>query len=154
MFLKRFFVLFAIFFLLNHEATSQQFELGARSYKFEDSKWYNYSSGKKGDEIYPYRLIVRLQDHKKPSLDDFSHTGISDVKNISDRLFGDYYTIALDKKSDPFAAAKLLYESDRFDYVEFDAFFRIHSTPNDYYWNNTWNGVVGQWNLKSSKLDM
>jgi hypothetical protein len=74
MFFQRCVLLFTgLIVLIQTIALSQQIELGSRTYKLKDSKWYNYSSGQQGDEIYPYRLIVRLQNRQTPSPTDFTH---------------------------------------------------------------------------------
>lgn len=156
MFFQRCVLLFTgLIVLIQTMALSQQIELGSRTYKLKDSKWYNYSSGQQGDEIYPYRLIVRLQNRQTPSPTDFLNLGILTEKIVSHSLFGDYHVVILNKKSDPMVAAKTLHNSEQFDYVEFDASFRVHFTPNDEYWNKTFNDTVpGLWNLKPDRLDM
>jgi hypothetical protein len=40
----------------------QRFTLQNREYRLEGNKWYTFFEGKKGDEIIPQRLIVRLKD--------------------------------------------------------------------------------------------
>lgn len=121
--------------------------MGNREYRFEDSKWFNYSSGRKGDIIVPSRLIVRLTSKEKPELIHFKNLGISEVNAISKRLLGDYYIIEISSNLNPFEIAETLFRSSEFNYVEFDAIGSYAATPSDPQFSN-------QWNLDDTKLRM
>ena len=73
--------------------------------------------------------------------------GISGVKIISRRLLGDYFILKIDPDVDPFNVAMSLFQSIKFDYVEFDALGSYTATPQDPYFQQ-------QWNLDNTKLDM
>ncbi len=85
---------------------AQVFQMGNRVYRFENSKWFNYSSGSKGDRIIPERLIVRLSNNKKPVLSDFTKLGITTNIEISPRrILGNYYVIEINPNGNPFQIA-------------------------------------------------
>jgi len=128
-------------------ADSQVFQLGIREYRFEDSKWFNYSSGRKGDTIVPNRLIVRMASREKPEPFHFNNLGISEVNVVSRRLLADYYIIEINSNLNPFEVAETLFRSSYFDYVEFDALGSYAKTPSDPEFSN-------QWNLDDTKLRM
>ena len=125
--------------IFNTIADAKVFQMGCRNYRFEGSKWYNYSADKRGDVIVPNRLIVRLASRGKPVTSDFTGIGISGVKIGLRRILGDFYVIEIDPKVDPFNVAQELYQSAVFDYVEFDALGSCASTPQDPYFYQQWN---------------
>ncbi|MBU1063228.1 S8 family serine peptidase [bacterium] len=131
----------------NMIANAQVFQIGNREYRFKDSKWFNYSSGIKGDIIVPDRLIVRLASREKPVTSDFKNLGISGVNVISRRLLGDYYVLEIAPNVDPFNVVQTLFQSAVFEYVEFDALGTYAATPQDPYFPE-------QWNLDDTKLRM
>lgn len=127
---------------------AQVFQMGNRVYRFENSKWFNYSSGSKGDRIIPERLIVRLSNNKKPVLSDFTKLGITTNIEIScRRILGNYYVIEIDSNGNPFQIAQTLYNSNDFQYVEFDALGSYALQPQDPQFSQ-------QWNLDETKLRM
>jgi subtilisin family serine protease len=131
----------------NTIAVAQVFQIGNREYRFEDLKWYNYSSGKRGDVIVPDRLIVRMTNRERPVTADFTNLSISGVNVMPRRLLADYYVIEIDPSEDPFSIAQTLFQSSAFEYVEFDALGTYSSTPQDPYFPQ-------QWNLDDTKLQM
>ncbi len=88
---------------------AQVFKMGNRDYRFEDSKWLNYSSGIRGDVIVPERLIVRLTSRKKPTTSDFMNIGISGVSVVSKRLLADYYVLEIKPNFPPEDKGKMYY---------------------------------------------
>jgi len=75
------------------KAHAQTFTLDGREYSFMDGKWYNFSIGQKGDQIVPERLIVRLRDRGNLRKFDFAQVGLTNLRVISDELFGGYYVV-------------------------------------------------------------
>ncbi len=125
----------------------QVFQMGNREYRFENSEWFNYSTGTMGDVIVPHRLIVRLASRERPTLEDFTDLGVSSVDIISRRILADYYVIEVEPNADPFNVAQTLFQSSEFGYVEFDALGTYTGTPQDPYFPQ-------QWNLDDTKLQM
>ena len=85
-------LLFVFLFLLVipqlENAQAQTFNLGEREYLYYEGKWYNFTRGAQGDQMVPYRLIVRLKDHGDLRMFDFAQVGLSNIKVVSDELFG------------------------------------------------------------------
>ena len=126
---------------------AQVFKMDSRVYRFENSKWFNYSSGSKGDKIIPERLIVRLSNKRKPVLSEFTKLGITDIEISPRRILGNYYVIEIDSDGNPFEIAQKLYDSNDFEYVEFDALGNYAVEPQD-------PQFPYQWNLDETKLRM
>jgi len=124
---------------LQAQTEPQIFKLGVREYRFVEGKWYNFSSGRKGDQIVPDRLVVRLKDRSDLRRFDFSRIGLQNLEIVSGELFGGYYVVKVKAPQDPFAVASLLKEDPLFDYIEFDAIGKIQASPNDPYYGNQWN---------------
>ncbi|MBC8395465.1 MAG: S8 family serine peptidase [Candidatus Marinimicrobia bacterium] len=125
----------------------QSFQMGNREYRFEDSEWFNYSTGTRGDIIIPHRMIVKLASGERPTATDFINLGISGANVISRRILGDYYVIEVDPNMDPFNIAQTLFQNSAFQYVEFDAIATPAVTPLD-------PEFPQQWNLDDTKLRM
>ncbi len=137
------FTLFMFISIVN----AQVIRMGKQEYRLENSKWYNYSTSIKGDQIIPERLIVKLVNKKKPTLKDFNKLNLSEIIIDPNRIFGDYYVVEIKKGIDPFDVAKKLHESKDFDYVEFDALGEYGVIPQDPQFQQ-------QWNLNETKLQM
>lgn len=129
-----------------------EFNLGQRNYNYENGKWFKRGLRETKEKIYPKRLIVKKKKGEDLYEVDFKKLGIVEVVKISKKLLGGYYIVSIKDTGDPFSIAEKLFKESSFEYVEFDAFITLSSTPNDTYWNHTWNN--GQWNLKSDKLNM
>lgn len=142
-------MLIGCFFLLItfSDGGSQTFQLGVCEYRLVDGNWYNFSTGAKGDEIVPTRLVIRRADRGDLNQFDFQKLGVVNVEVVSNRLLGGYYVLRIREDQDPFTVAQTLFESPLIDYVEFDALGQYLVTPNDPYFSN-------QWNLDNTKLRM
>jgi hypothetical protein len=89
-----------LFLITNLYAQSNliNFNLGEKEYKLINGKWYNYSSGSKGDQIAPNRIIVRLKDASNPTKHDFSNMGLNKYEVSPRKLPGGYYIIEIDER--------------------------------------------------------
>ncbi len=56
------FVIFVVFTTVNLFSQIKLVTIQDREYRLKDRKWYIFSEGKRGSEIIPQRLIVRLKD--------------------------------------------------------------------------------------------
>jgi hypothetical protein len=114
-------------------------DMQGRVYKLIEGEWFNFSSGKKGDQIVPERLIVRLSSRNSLKSYNFSELGLQNITVISNKLLGDYYGLAILGSQDPFNVATILSNCSDFDYIEFDAWGETLSVPNDNYYPSQWN---------------
>jgi len=78
---------------LQAQTEPQIFKLGVREYRLVEGKWHNFSSGRKGDQIVPDRLVVRLKDRSDLRRFDFSRIGFQNLEIVSGELFGGYYVV-------------------------------------------------------------
>jgi len=80
-----FYFLLSTFIMIHLQAQTepQIFKLGVREYRLVEGKWYNFSSGRKGDQIVPDRLVVRLKDRSDLRRFDFSHIGLHNLEIVS-----------------------------------------------------------------------
>ncbi len=106
------FILVVVIFHMER-AQGQSFKLQGREYRLVDSKWYNFTIGEKGDQIVPERMIVRLRDRGDLRGFDFDQIGLSNIRIISDELFGGYYIIDVRAPQDPFGAANIFSQNRR-----------------------------------------
>ncbi len=116
-----------------------QFMLQGREYRQEEGKWYTFVEGRKGDQIIPQRLIVRLKDRGFMESFDFQRLNISGVSLGSPRFLGGFYVLSIAPERDPFQIAFILQRSDLFDILEFDALGQRCDTPNDPQYSQQWN---------------
>ena len=135
--LKTLILLLMSFVILNAE--DQVFKLKNREYRLIEGKWYNFSSGVKGDQIGPQRIIIKMKNEGDPKKFDFNNIGVYNVEVASHRMLGGYYLLKIGENQDPFKAAILLSENKNFVYVEFDALGKFSSTPADLYFSQQWN---------------
>ncbi|MBL7052887.1 MAG: hypothetical protein ISS00_03965 [Candidatus Marinimicrobia bacterium] len=98
------------FLFLYSVSFSQTFFLGDFEYRVENSKWYCYSNGERGDEIVPNVLIVRLSNRGNINDFSFESIGIENIKILSNRLFGDFFAIEIGESENPFEIAEILYQ--------------------------------------------
>jgi subtilisin family serine protease len=117
----------------------QQFMLQGREYRQEEGKWYTFFEGRKGDQIIPHRLIVRLKDRGFIESFDFQRFNISGVSMGSPRFLEGFYVLSIAPDHDPFQIASLLQRSSLFDILEFDAIGQRCDTPNDPQYSQQWN---------------
>lgn len=117
----------------------QTFKLQDREYRLIEGRWWNFSTGERGDQIVPDRMIVRLKNRGDLRRFDFARFGMSNVTVISDELFGGYYVVKVLIPQDPFAVASFLSKDALVDYVEFDGPVEYHGTPSDPLYSNQWN---------------
>ncbi len=124
------------------------YNLGTQAYHIENGELYSYSSGKNGNRMYPYRMIVRKYDHSIPTEMDFSLLSLSGIVVKPERLLADYFILEIDKNENPFLIAASLYDDMLFEYIEFDVFGHFTSdSTNDVKWDD-------QWGLQADKLQM
>lgn len=88
--LLKVFLVFIIIFV-NNTIQAQIFQMNDRTYKFIDNRWFSFTSGEKGDPIYPHRLIVRLKNREDLRHYDFDQLGLLNIQVITQRLLGDYF---------------------------------------------------------------
>nr|MBC8174355.1 S8 family serine peptidase [Candidatus Neomarinimicrobiota bacterium] len=136
---------FFIALVITSQLVANTFLLGDRVYKDEGGKWYNYYLGQKCDEIVPERMIIRKKNQSTPTDDDFYALNLSGISVEPNALLGNYYIIEIDPDKDPFTIALVLYQSEVFEYIEFDAIVKYFMTPNDEYFHY-------QWSLKDDKI--
>lgn len=120
-------------------AQVQRFALQNREYRLEGNKWFTFFDGKKGDEIIPQRLIVRLKDRGHVESLDFQRLNIGGVSMGSRRFLDGYYVLAIPAESDPFDVASTLEKTGQFDVLEFDTYGTYDATPNDPNYSQQWN---------------
>jgi len=112
-------------------AQLQRFTLQNKEYRLEGNKWFTFFEGKKGDEIIPQRLIVRLKDRGEIETFDFQRVNISGVSLGSRRFLDGFYVLTISIDHNPFDIASALERTQLFDVLEFDAIGERHGTPND-----------------------
>lgn len=66
------------FFEQNIFAQIETQNIQGKEYKIIEGKWYSYFEGKRGDEIVPTRLIVRLKD--KGYLENFNFINLRECR--------------------------------------------------------------------------
>jgi subtilisin family serine protease len=120
-------------------AQLQRFTLQNREYRFEGNKSFTFLEGKKGDEIIPQRLIVRLKDRGHVESFDFQQLNINGVSMGSRRFLDGYYVLTISPDRDAFDIASTLERTQLFDVLEFDAIGERHGTPNDPNFGQQWN---------------
>lgn len=125
-------------FIIQYGLFANTFTLGERIYQKEGNKWYNYTSGVKGDQMYLYRMIVRTQNRSAPTENDFTNLNLHGFNLNPRSLLGNYYIIEINSNEDPINIAQIIYGSSIFDYIEFDAVGHYSSTPNDDFFTNQW----------------
>lgn len=136
-----------ILLTINMSLFANTFYLGERIYKQEGSKWFNYSTGERGDQMVPNRMIIRKLNRSKPTPLDFNTLNLQGITIKQTKLFGSYFIIEVGSDKDPFSVAVSIYESEIFDYIEFDAIGTYFQSPNDDYFDN-------QWGLQEDKLQL
>ena len=117
----------------------QQFTIQGREYRLEGEKWYTFFEGKKGDQVIPHRLIVRLKDKGFVENFNFLSLNINGVSLGSERFLDGFYVLTIAPDRDPFQIASALQASGKFDVLEFDAIGERHGTPNDPWFPQQWN---------------
>lgn len=120
-------------------AQLQRFTLQNREYRLEGNKWFTFFEGKKGDEIIPQRLIVRLKDRGDVESFDFQRLNISGVSMGSRRFLNGFYVLTILSDRYAFQIASVLEKTALFDVLEFDAYGTWDGTPNDPQYPNQWN---------------
>ncbi|MDI6804820.1 MAG: S8 family serine peptidase, partial [Bacteroidota bacterium] len=134
-----FIVLITILSSTNGLSQLQQFKLQGRDYHLDGKNWYTFFEGKKGDEIIPNRLIVRLKDKGFIENLDFQRLSINGVSMGSARFLDGFYVLSIAPDRDPFYIASALQQSGRFEILEFDAKGKRLETPNDPLFPQQWN---------------
>ncbi|MDP2208004.1 MAG: hypothetical protein Q8K98_04420 [Bacteroidota bacterium] len=149
-------IIFAIFtsrfFEENIFAQIEIQNIQGKEYKIIEGKWYPYFEGKKGDEIVPTRLIVRLKDKGYLENYNFKNLNLNGILIGSNRFLNGYYVLTIDSTSNPFETAKILEESNLFDVVEFDAIGKfLVLIPKDFFFVDQWNlmkiNITNAWHI-------
>jgi subtilisin family serine protease len=117
----------------------RQFTLQGREYRLEGQKWYAFFEGKKGDEIIPHRLIVRLKDKGFVENIDFQRLNVSGITLGSERFLDGFYVLTIAPDQNPFQIASALEASGKFDVLEFDVIGQRNRIPSDPLYSQQWN---------------
>jgi len=125
--------------ITNSPAQQGRFMLQGKEYIEVEEKWFTFSVGKKGDEIAPQRLVVRLKNKGRLENLDFRHLNISGVSLASRRFLDGFYVLTLNSDVNPFITASALEASGLFEVLEFDAYGKRLGTPNDQQYATQWN---------------
>ncbi|MCH8070247.1 MAG: S8 family serine peptidase, partial [Candidatus Marinimicrobia bacterium] len=132
-------------------AQPQQFSLQGKEYRFENDKWYTFFKGKKGDEIIPQRLVVRLKNRGQIEVFDFDRLNINGISFGSSRFLNGYYVLLIEQYQDPFNIASALEKSGEFDVLLFDALGKRQCAPDDQSYSTQWNlpiiHMATAWNI-------
>lgn len=149
-------IIFAIFtsrfFEQNIFAQIETQNIQGKEYKIIEGKWYSYFEGKKGDEIVPTRLIVRLKDKGYLENFNFKNLNLNGVSIGSNRFLNGYYVLTIDSTINQFETAKILEASNLFDVVEFDAIGKfLVLIPKDPFFDLQWNlmkiNITNAWHI-------
>ena len=136
---------------------AEVFYLGDLEYREVDEKWFRFENNVQYDEIEPYRMIVRFSDGRNAHHSDFSEIGLQNISVESSELLGGYYVLEFDSFSNPFQTASSLFESELFDYLEFDIYLIKCDIPNDppfsnpdsYPWNLIKIQMIDAWDIET-----
>lgn len=120
-------------------AQLQRFTLQEKEYRLEGNKWFSFFEGKKGDEIIPQRLIVRLKDRGYIETFDFQRVSISGVSMGSQRFLDGFYVLTISTDRNVFDIVSTLERTQLFDVLEFDAIGERQGAPNDPNFSQQWN---------------
>ncbi|NIW48244.1 MAG: S8 family serine peptidase, partial [Gammaproteobacteria bacterium] len=130
-------------------------------YRQEDGKWYNYVQNRRGDEIIPERLVVRMSDRGSLESFDFGELGIKGVSLASQRYLNGFYVLHIAESENPFNIARILETTGLFDQLHFDGFDGIGrnpATPDDPKFSEQWNLAMIEmekaWDITTGSSDI
>ncbi|MBT6982544.1 MAG: hypothetical protein HOA05_09900 [Candidatus Marinimicrobia bacterium] len=80
--------------------------VGQNEYRSSDSTWYRYKNDVKGNQVEPFRMILRKSNGTKVTGSDLSALSITNAEIQSDTLIGAFNIVTIDTTENPFIYAQ------------------------------------------------
>jgi hypothetical protein len=146
-------LLFTLASFLTANAQTEFRHVGGYDYGLWEDGWHRTQNNVKGDLLDPGLLVVRLKDRGLVEGYNFEHLGLPMLEIYKGRRVEGFYTLRVPEDQDPFELARVLDESEDFEYVFFTGYRQVNSAPNDSLFESQWNRVPSVNSIRG-RIDM